>query len=182
MLLKRNWVTPLVIGAFLLAAVTGITLFFEVNTLLGKNAHMYLGLVFVLGGLFHIAVNFPAFKQHLKQTRARIIIGLYALILVATFVPVGPKLDGGGEMGLRGFMDASLTAPIKDVAAIIDRDPEAVMQQLRDAGYDITDPSQSIMSAVKAEGEEKQLMGLNAINVIMKVPAGTRTEEEKTGE
>ncbi|EIZ79122.1 hypothetical protein WSK_2309 [Novosphingobium sp. Rr 2-17] len=164
MVIKREWATPIVIGAFLLAAVTGLSMFFEVATIIGKNAHMYLGLLFIVGGIAHAWTNWVAFKRYFKQTKPRIIIGIYAAIVIATFVPVGPKMDGGGENGLRAFMTASLDAPIKDVAVVIKRDPDRVLKQLQAAGYPIKNTSQSVTSVT---GDDK-LRALNAINVLMK--------------
>lgn len=166
MVIKREWATPVVIGAFLLAAVTGLAMFFDVATLIGKNAHQYLGLIFIVGGLAHVTTNFVAFKRYLKQTKARIIIGIYVVIVIATFIPVGPKIDGGGEKGLRNFMEASTNAPIKDLAVVIKRDPDVLVKRLRSAGYDVKDSSQSLLDV---SGKEKNpLMALNAITILMK--------------
>lgn len=164
MVIKREWATPIVIGAFLLAAVTGVAMFFEIATIIGKNAHMYLGLLFIIGGIAHASTNWVAFKRYFKQTKPRIIIGIYAAIVIATFIPVGPKMDGGGEKGLRSFMSASLNAPIKDLAVVIKRDPDEIVKQLQAAGYPIRDASQSVTSVT---GDD-QLRALNAINILMK--------------
>lgn len=164
MVIKREWATPIVIGAFLLSSITGIMLFFDAATITGKTAHQYLGLVFVAGGIAHVTTNFFNFKRYLKQTRGRIIIGIYALIVVACFIPVGPKMDGGGEKGLRTFIETSLNAPVKDLAVVLKRDPDRMVRQLQAAGYDIKDSSQSVTSVT---GEDR-LRALNAINILMK--------------
>ena len=171
MVIKREWATPLMIGAFLLSGITGITLFFDINTLLAKNAHKYLGLLLVAIAVAHVATNFPSFKRYLQQTRGRIIVGIYAAILIATFIPFGPMMGGVGggpaQQGLRDFLNASLNAPISDVAVIVHRDPNDLVKQLKAAGYNIKDPSQSVMMSVAGTGEDQQFKALNAINVLM---------------
>lgn len=164
MFINREWATPLVIGAFLLSGLTGLALFLGVSTFFGTTAHEYLGLVFIVGGLSHLTVNFPAFKRHLKQTKARIIIGLYVLVVIASFLPIGPKR--GDEAGFRNFIQAALAAPLTDVARVIHRDPNEMVQQLQAAGYAINDPSQSIMSATAGDPKQ-QLRAIGAIDLLM---------------
>lgn len=43
MTISRNWATPLTIGSFLLMAVTGLLMFFHLDTGLNKAAHEWLG-------------------------------------------------------------------------------------------------------------------------------------------
>jgi hypothetical protein len=165
--LKREWTTPLVIGIFLLSGVTGIMLFFDKATLLGKNAHMYVGLLFVAGVIAHVISNLFAFKRYLAKTNTRVIVGIFAVILVATFGPFGPQMPAGGQQGMRKFMDAALNAPVSELAVLVKRDPNTLVQNLRAAGYDIKDPSQSLISATGATGEGQQVKALNAISVLM---------------
>lgn len=44
MALKRQWVTPLMAGSFILMATTGILMFFHLDSGLNKTAHEWLGL------------------------------------------------------------------------------------------------------------------------------------------
>ena len=50
MAIKREWVTPIAAGGFLISAVTGVLMFFHLDTGLNKVAHEWLSWVF-LGGV-----------------------------------------------------------------------------------------------------------------------------------
>jgi len=166
MFIKREWATPWVIGAFLLSGVTGITLFFKVNTQLGQLAHEYLGLVFIVAILTHLVPGFLNVKRYFRSPKALVIIGVYALILLATFVPFGPPKQSGDKNTLRLFLDAAMNAPLQDVAKIVGRDPNDLIKQLQANGYDIKSPSESIIDS-SGSGPTRQLRGLSAISIIM---------------
>ena len=176
MFIKREWATPWVIGAFLLSGVTGITLFFKVNTQLGQLAHEYLGLVFIVAIMAHLTPSFLNVKRYFRNPKALVIIGVYALILIGTFVPFGPPKQSGDKNTLRLFLNAALHAPLQDVAKIIGRDPNDLIKQLQANGYDIKSPSESIIDS-SGSGPAQQLRGLSAISIIMgqtppSLPAG----------
>jgi hypothetical protein len=143
MLIKREWATPLAIGGFLLSALTGISLFFRVNTELGNIVHKFLGPLFVVGILCHITVNFAGFRRHLQQTTARIIIGIYALIIIAAFLPIGATENSQGQL-----INAAMNAPLKDLAVVVKRDPQIMLKKLQAEGVNISSIEQSIESAI----------------------------------
>lgn len=102
----RPWITPLVIGSFALIAVTGILMFFHLDSGLNKTAHEWLSWVMVIGVVLHVMLNWLPFKRYLQQPRARWVIGLSLLVLALSFVRLG------GQSGEPPFV-----APIKALAA-----------------------------------------------------------------
>ncbi|HEY1090516.1 MAG TPA: DUF4405 domain-containing protein, partial [Burkholderiaceae bacterium] len=64
---QRPWITPVVMGAFLLSAVTGVLMFFHLDSGLNKTAHEWLSWAMVIGVGLHVLLNMPAFKRYLKQ-------------------------------------------------------------------------------------------------------------------
>ena len=54
MSIKREWATPITIGAFLLSAVTGVLLFFHLDSGLNKLAHEWLSWVLLAAVAFDV--------------------------------------------------------------------------------------------------------------------------------
>src|SRR3990167_4662407 len=91
---QRPWITPLVIGTFVLMAVTGSLMFFHLDTGLNKTAHEWLGWAMVAAVLLHLLLNMNAFKRYFTQTTGRWVMLASAAVLALSFVPLG---DGGGK-------------------------------------------------------------------------------------
>ena len=87
----RPWITPLVVGAFLLSAVTGVLMFFHLDSGLNKTAHEWLSWAMVVGVTLHILLNLTAFKRYFTQTIAKAVMGVFALVLALSFIPLGAK-------------------------------------------------------------------------------------------
>jgi hypothetical protein len=68
---QREWVTPIAAGAFLLSAVTGVLIFFHVDSGLNKVVHEWLGWVLLGGVALHVIANFSGFRRHLGARRDR---------------------------------------------------------------------------------------------------------------
>ena len=83
----RPWITPVVIGAFGLSAVTGVLMFFHLDSGLNKTAHEWLSWAMVIGVLLHLLLNMSAFKRYFTQTTARVVVGVFALVLALSFAP-----------------------------------------------------------------------------------------------
>ena len=104
----RVWATPLTIGAFLLMAVTGILMFFKIATGFNVPAHEWFSWAFLIGAGAHLAANLPSFKQHLKKTKARVIMGFFVIVLAASFLSFG---KGEGSL-VPTVMNSMASAPI----------------------------------------------------------------------
>ena len=67
MKIKREWATPVTVGAFILMATTGILMFFHLDTGLNKEAHEWLGWVMIAGVALHVFSNWKPFTGHLRK-------------------------------------------------------------------------------------------------------------------
>ena len=92
----RPWITPVVIGAFFLSAVTGVLMFFHLDSGLNKTAHEWLSWAMVIGVTLHLLLNVAAFKRYFTQTTGRVVIGLFVTVLALSFIPAGGE---GSEPG-----------------------------------------------------------------------------------
>lgn len=150
MQVRRDWATPLTIGAFLLSAVTGVLLFFHLDTGLNKAAHEWLGWAMVAGVALHAAANWKAFARHLGTGWGRALVGGFALLTALSFLPAG---GGGGESPARLTMGAVSRAPIAALAPLVGQDAEALLQRLRAAGFPAENAQQSIVSLAGGDRE-----------------------------
>ena len=110
----RAWATPLVVGSFLVMASSGMLMFFHLNTGLMKGLHEWAGLVMVVGGVAHLMLNWRPFTTYFKRPLAGTIMGLGAIALGASFVPVGASVSP--ESSLRSVMGAVAQAPVSVLA------------------------------------------------------------------
>ncbi len=152
----RKFATPLTMGAFLLSAVTGILMFFHLDTGLNKTAHEWLSWAMVAGVGLHLSVNYRAFLGYAKRPLAVGIVGAFAVVLAASFAPVaGPQSPVGAIMAGLG------RAPVEQVIALTGMDTAAGLARLHDAGIEAR-PGQTV--AALAQGDRgRQAAILQAI-------------------
>lgn len=143
----RPWITPVVIGAFLLSAVTGVLMFFHLDSGLNKTAHEWLSWAMVIGVGLHILLNMPAFKRYFSQNTGRAVIGVFALILALSFIPAGGQ-GGGKEPGFAPPVRALAKAPITVLAQVAGTSTEEVRARLQAAGLSVTSDQQSVADLV----------------------------------
>jgi hypothetical protein len=116
----RPWITPLVMGAFLLSAVTGVLMFFHLDSGLNKLAHEWLSWAMVGGVLLHAALNLPAFKRYFGQKTALTVMGAFALVLALSFIPAAGAKKAPSYAGpVRALADA----PLPVLAQVLGKTP-----------------------------------------------------------
>lgn len=141
MKIDRAWATPLTIGAFLLSAVTGVLMFFHADIGLNKEAHEWLGWILVAGVAFHAMVNFGAFKRHFGTGMGKLLIGLFALLLALSFVPLGEEKGGPPTLAP---VRALANAPIATLADVAQVSADEMMARIRAEGLQPASTRQSL--------------------------------------
>ena len=145
----RPWITPVVIGAFLLSAVTGVLMFFHLDSGLNKTAHEWLSWAMVIGVTLHVLLNMPAFKRYFNQNTGRTIMGAFALVLALSFIPAGGS--GGSEPGFAPPVRALAKAPITVLAQVAGTSTEEMKAKLQATGLTVTSDQQSVADLVGAD-------------------------------
>lgn len=148
----HKWATPLVAGSALLMAVTGVLMFFHLDSGLNKEAHEWLGWAFVIGAALHITSHLPGFKKKMAQPLSLKIVGVFAALLLLSFIPL-EEGEGNGKMLARTSMDKLMNAPISVVADVVGKPAEQLIAELNAQGVAITSDSQSIKDAVGTDME-----------------------------
>lgn len=144
----RPWITPVVIGAFGLSAVTGVLMFFHLDSGLNKTAHEWLSWAMVIGVSLHVLLNLPAFKRYFTQITGRVVIGLFALVLALSFIPAG---GSGGEPGFAPPVRALAKAPITVLAQVAGTSTDEVKAKLQAQGLTVTSDQQSVADLVGSD-------------------------------
>ncbi|OIN86072.1 MAG: hypothetical protein AUJ12_06950 [Alphaproteobacteria bacterium CG1_02_46_17] len=156
-----KWATPLVAGAFLLMAATGILMFFHLDTGLNKAAHEWLGWVFVIGAAFHIFSNFPGFKKKMAKPLSIGIAGIFVTLLLLSFIPL-EKGGNNGKMIAGAAMNSLASAPISVVAQVTHADPQELLAALNAGGMSISSADMSINDAV-GQNPELRMKALSLV-------------------
>ena len=155
---QRPWITPLVVGIFLLMSVTGLLMFFHLDSGLNKTAHEWVGWGMVVAVGLHITLNWPAFKRYFTQTTGRWVMALCAAILVLSFVPLGGA--GGGKPPFMAPVQALANAPLSVLAQVAGVTPAELRTKLANAGVTAQSDSQSIKDLVGSDfGDQMQILG-----------------------
>jgi hypothetical protein len=154
MKVTRAWATPLTIGTFGLMAITGILMFFHLDTGLNKLAHEWLGWLMVLGVVMHAIANWAAFKRYfLSSVLGRSILGVSALIIALSFLPTPEALQHDSPPKIA--FTAMINAPINHVSIVAGKPVDAVMLALNEANIHVINSETNLVSAV---GSDKALM------------------------
>lgn len=159
MRLLRAFATPLTIGAFAIMSVTGILMFFHLDSASNKAIHEWAGWALVTGVVLHVVTNWGPFKRYfLSGPIGRTIIAVGVIVLALSFVPFGgAKGPSPGSLALR----AVTKAPIGDVAPLAGRPVTQLIDDLAKAGITLPGPDASIDSVTaKDRGLQAKAMAV----------------------
>ncbi len=144
MKMTRDWITPIITGAFLLTAVTGVLLFFHAATDFNETIHEWVSWIFLVGALLHLALNFAPFKKYLSQRKGQVMIGASVILLAVNFAPIG----GDGAPPFVPPVRALAQAPLTTLAQVAQTSPEQLRERLSAAGIAVDSDQQSVSDLV----------------------------------
>ncbi|MDO8925689.1 MAG: DUF4405 domain-containing protein [Sideroxyarcus sp.] len=158
MKIQRNWVTPVTAGAFLLSAVTGVLIFFHADSGANKFVHEWLSWVLLGGVALHVLANMGGFKSHLATARGKLLMGVFVLVLAASFIPLGSDGEPPFMQPIRSLSQALLTT-LAQVAKVT---PAELRDRLVKAGLQPVSDEQSVSELVGPDVKQ-QMRVLGAI-------------------
>ncbi len=145
---QRPWITPLAIGSFLLVTVTGVLMFFHLDSGLNKIVHEWLSWVLVAGVILHIALNLPGFKRYLTQRTARWVIGLFVAVLALSFI----QLPGAAsEPPFIAPAKALAATPLPVLAKVVGVSTQEIKHRLEAQQLIVTNEQQSVSDIVGSD-------------------------------
>lgn len=137
----RPWITPLVMGSFVLLSVTGVLMFFHLDSGLNKTAHQWLSWAMLGGVTLHVALNLTAFKRYFSQTTGRWVVALFLILLALSFLPLK---ESKKSPGYASSIRALAQTPITVLAEVAGTSTEEMRLRLKDAGLSPASDTQSI--------------------------------------
>ena len=146
----RRWATPLTIGAFILMAVTGILMFFEVRIGIIKIAHEWLSWIMVFAVGLHVWLHWKSFSRYFSQTPSAVLIAVFGVLTVASLlIPNNGSQRGGPPNGFGGAAGAQATqvllnAPLASLANLTQQSPDAMVHKLEEQGITVANVQQSL--------------------------------------
>ena len=155
----RAWATPLIIGSFLIMAVSGVAMFFHVEIGAMKGVHEWAGLVMAAAGVAHVVLNWRAFTLYFKRPIANAIMAAGAVVLGLSAAISGEGASGNPVVAVMGAMG---NARLEQLASLTGEEPGALAARLQAGGYAVTGPDETV--GALAEGDRgKQGAILSAI-------------------
>jgi hypothetical protein len=157
MTIQRNWVTPITAGAFLLSAVTGVLIFFHIDSGANKFVHEWLSWVLLGGALLHTTANFNGLKVHLRTRRGQVLMGLFVIALTLSFIPLGGGKSEPPFMAPVRALGESNLATLAQVAQVT---PAELRNRLGKAGVHVDSDQQTLAEMVGADTRRQmQVLG-----------------------
>ncbi len=126
MQIRREWTTPITAGSFLLVAVTGVLMFFHTDMGLNRMVHEWLSWLFLAVAVFHLAVNFTAFKKYVfADGKGKLLLGVFILVLGLSFAPLGGEHEPPFAPPLRALAEL----PLATLAQVAKTTPENLLER-----------------------------------------------------
>jgi hypothetical protein len=157
----RDWnlryATALTTALFLVMAVSGVALFFRLQTPAFKDMHGWLGLVLVAAAALHLWRNWPAMLGYIRRGALKWPL-IAALTASSAFAYAG--LTAASKMDPNRQLTAMFTrAKLTEIAPLLHVDAEEIARKLRNRGFEVVSTSQSLSEIAKASGRpEKEVM------------------------
>ncbi len=96
-MLKRTWVSPFVGFSFLMISITGLLMMMHVQNHLITGLHEWLGVLFIITGLFHLALNWKPFLACFRSRQGA--AATIAAIVISALLAVGGYFHGHDKNG-----------------------------------------------------------------------------------
>lgn len=155
--IQRQWVTPVTAGAFLLSAVTGVLIFFHVDSGANKFVHEWLSWVLLGGALLHTTANFNGLRAHLGTRRGQVVVGAFIAALMLSFIPLG---GGKDEPPFAAPMQALSQTNLATLAQVAQLTPQELRERLGRAGFRAESDRQTVAELVGNDARKQmQVLG-----------------------
>jgi hypothetical protein len=127
-------------------------IFFHVQLGAAKVLHEWFSWCLVIGGLFHVLGSWQPFVRHFSRPLGKVIVGAFAVLIIAAFLPLG----GGQQKGMPPQKLAGMLSntPIANVAVVAAQQPDDVIKELAAKGIVVQGKEQTIREIAKANGKQ----------------------------
>jgi len=147
----RTLATPLTIGTFIVVCFTGLCMLFGVHGLVNP-VHEISSILFVIGSVLHIVINWRPTLNHLKKPLGATLAIVCTVISLAALIPTGGKKDNPRQV-LGQAMEVILDSNVQGVAVITRQSEQEVVGKLAAAGFGSIDPKATLREIAKANSQ-----------------------------
>ena len=152
----RGFSTPLIIGAGIFVATTGVFMFVTTTDLV-RFAHEILGVCFAVAILLHILTNWRPFKRYFFQRNVITVVLVWvigiSLVSIAAFQnEVDPE-----ELIVERMEQTS----IEVLAPVVGTTAEMLSRRLLDAGYTVETPRMTVEEIAEQHGVDTEVILLS---------------------
>lgn len=150
----RNMATPLIAGAFIVSASTGLMIFFDFEPGIVEPVHEWMSWVLVSGAILHLLVNWKAFTDYLSQKTGGLFIGTAVVLVLLSLYPWMEEEEDARKKAVKSLEKASLIT----VSGVAGADLNRLLEKLSGKGISVVDSEDSIEEiAEQNDMEEKAL-------------------------
>ena len=148
--MKRYWITPFTMGAFVLTGITGMLMFFKVRSGLVTPVHEWFSWALVIGGVLHVVDHWAGIRKHLEGKWGK---GFVAGALILVALAVWPWSASEEHERRSNPAEAILAkASVAQVAAIAGVSTESVIAGMERAGAPGVTSAQTVAAVSEASG------------------------------
>lgn len=123
----KNIATSYTSIIFLVIGITGVMMYFHLNSKLVKELHEVLGLVFVIAALLHVLMNWKSMRSYFKK---RIFITAFLIISIISTIFISQSINKG-DSPKAILIDKVLNASLNDSFKLINGDYENAVKKLQ---------------------------------------------------
>ena len=153
----RGLATPLIIGAGLFVALTGLIMFFLTSDPF-RFAHELVGLCFAVAIVLHIQSNWRSFKRYFRQMRPVSIIAVAGLIGISLVVySVTQPHEDVEEVVVERIEQTSIAL----LAPIVGVEVNELLERLNGDGYGVEDTEMSVADIAKTYNADTEAILLS---------------------
>jgi len=147
----RAWATPLAISSFIILAVTGILMFFKIETGMIKHFHEWLSWAMVAGVVLHTFANWKSFTGYFSKKPALAIIGIgMVATLFSVFAPAKPDQNPRMKMA-----KAIMSSKLETVAQVAGSNRTDLTAKLQQRGFTVKDQNMTIRQIAASNGKNE---------------------------
>ncbi len=153
----KRLATPLTIGAFFIMTVTGILMFYHLDTGMNKFLHEWFSWAFLAAALLHaILVHKKTFIAYFEKKPARIVFAASLLVLGLSFMQIGDEKRNPFAQ----TTDSVLKADLGDVGSIMGLTVADLQAGLKGRGLDVQFDHTTLKKISHDSGiSERELLG-----------------------
>ncbi|NTW52030.1 MAG: DUF4405 domain-containing protein [Chlorobiaceae bacterium] len=154
----KSFSTPLAIGAFLISAVTGILIFFDIEMGAVEPVHKWLSWLLLGGVSLHIVSNWKPFSGYFSKKPAIGIIGLACVVAIGSLLPMFSEDEEGEGRGAGVAAKALESSSLETVALVLKTTPQALAARLDKSGIVAGSNSSTIQEIAARNGKSGKIV------------------------